>query len=208
MTSAGFQSSNSAFKVPEPRKPKTASAPKASSDSQPLNSAEVDPRFLHLVHKLYTAPGQLSEYEGYLLRRHPVIGQLIEQAARLEISVSSFYVPVESILRPYASDKVKIYFRERVQVVVEEPQKQQDDSEMHCDASTTLSSTSDPAPAEPAPVERVGFYTKQERIDKIKKFKAKKLRALSNAAAKQVKYSNKSEAAKKRLRVKGKFVRA
>ena len=194
---------NSAFKVPFPKKPRDNTCKAISGGdncgriSTEVESVTFGANFLYLVQKLYTCPSALTANELMLLRKHPVIGQLIDHAARLNISVASFYVPVESILRPYASEKVQIYFRERIQIVIGETQKTQDDE------SVTSEQTAETVEPEP----KIGFYTKKERMEKIKKFKEKKLRYLSNKNNGSIKYVNKSQAARKRVRVNGKFVK-
>jgi hypothetical protein len=213
MTSVGFHSRNSAFKVPLPRKQKqeqnkASCVPNKSENSAGVDSIQYDASFLHIVQKLHTDPSLLTDIEMMMIRKHPVIGQVIEQAAKFNVSISNFYVPVESILKPYASNKVQIYFRPQIQIVIDEPQKTQEDYDSNGnDVSTTLSHESETM-TEIQPEEiKVGFYTKKERIEKIKKYKAKKQKALDNLANRKVKYANKSAAAKKRLRVHGKFVK-
>ena len=55
---------------------------------------------------------------------------------------------------------------------------------------------------------KIGFYTKKERQERIKKYKLKKAKALASNSSNKIKYANKSNAAMKRLRVNGKFVKA
>ena len=209
MTSVGFHSKNSAFKVPLPRQPKQDTNKASCEKDQSENSAEVAYKFLALVQKLISNPHSLTKHEILMLRNHPVIGQLIEQAAKLGVPLSSFYLPVESILNPYANDRVKVYFRPKVQIVMNEPQKQQEvEHENNSNDSTSMSHASEHSFGIPTNERKVGFYTQKERQEKIRKFKEKKARALEDRANKKVKYLNKSEAAKRRLRVKGKFVKA
>ena len=211
----------SAFKVPLPRKPVESDCKEEFGGK----SVIFDNRFLYLVQKLYKSPSSLTGYDLMLLRRHPVIGQLIDLAARNSLPISSFYVPIESILRPYASERVQIYYRQKIiagklnppvqnctviffqktfpnsnlnYLVVHENQKvDEEDAEVF---ETTAETTEHE--------QKVGFYTKKERLEKIKRFKEKKIRALANKLNSSVKYLNKSRAAKERIRVNGKFVKA
>ena len=215
----------SAFKVPLPRKPVQSDC----KDAFEGKSVTFDNRYLYLFQKLYTSPSSLSGYDLMLLRRHPVIGQLIDLAARNSLPISSFYVPIEGILRPYASERVQIYFRETIiagnlnsiseinygnqkpqvyfipnsnNLVVNENQKvEEDDTGI---SEITAETTTETTENEP----RIGFYTKKERIERIKKFKEKKIRALNSTLKSKVKYIKKSNAAKERTRVNGKFVKS
>mmetsp|Transcript_11205 Transcript_11205/g.25019 ORF Transcript_11205/g.25019 Transcript_11205/m.25019 type:complete len:204 (-) Transcript_11205:43-654(-) len=197
MTSVAIHG-KSAFKVPSPRKPVQSDCKATSEgDDNRRIPAEVDSitygtKFLYLVQKLYTCPSALTGHELMLLRKHPVIGQLIDQAAMHNISIASFYIPVESILRPYASEKVQIYFREKIQIVINETHKTVDED------TEVSEQTAESVEQEP----KIGFYTKKERLERIKKYKAKK------RSHNTVQYVNKSNAAKARSRVKGKFVKA
>lgn len=226
MTSVGIHSRNSAFKVPLPRRHKQEQSKPNGEQEKSENPAEIDSHkydasFLQIVHKFYTDPGLLSDIEMMLIHKHPVIGQVIEQAAKFNVSISKFYVPVESILDPYASDKVQIYFRPQIQIVLDGPNDTQDDinnskflidqfnidfDENSLVCSTTISLNSETTSEPSSDDIKIGFYTKKERMDKIKKYKAKKQRAIDNLANRKIKYANKSAAARRRLRVKGKFI--
>jgi hypothetical protein len=120
------------------------------------------------------------------------------------MSINSFYVSTESILKPYSTEKVQIYFRQRIQVVVRPEDIYSEEVHKSTTDTTDVSDHTDET-TEQEP--KIGFYTKQERSERIKRFKAKKQRALANKNNKKVKYAKKSQVAKSRARVNGKFVK-
>mmetsp|Transcript_30 Transcript_30/g.24 ORF Transcript_30/g.24 Transcript_30/m.24 type:complete len:216 (+) Transcript_30:78-725(+) len=205
---------NSAFKVPLPKKKRVESEcnPKPETNksdriSTGVESVTYGAPFLQLVQRLYTSPSSLTGYEVLALRNHPVISTLMETAARLNLPISNFHIPVKSILKPYEAERVQIYFRNRVQIVINPEQLAQAD-EVHkssiseTDANDHTAETTETTEQE----QRIGFYTKKERMERIKKYKLKKQRSLTNNN--KVKYAKKSLVAKKRARVNGKFVKA
>jgi len=201
---------NSAFKVPLPRKTKESDCNdkmgtnKTEGISTGVESVTYGAPFLQLVQRLYTDPSSLTGYEVLALRNHPIISTLMETAARLNLPFHNFYIPIKSICKPYGTERVQIYFRDQVQVVINPNQSIAGD-EVH----KTAASETDVSEHTAETVEqeqRIGFYTKKERMERIKKYKLKKQRALANNN--KVKYAKKSQVARMRARVNGKFVKA
>lgn len=218
---------NSAFKVPTARKPRVndCNAMSGANTSGRIStggkSVTYGAPFLLLVQKLYTNPSSLTGHEMLALQTHPVISTLMETAARLNLPIHNFFIPVESIQKPYDQERIQIYFRERVQVVVSPEMQQASLEEKTAHSETDVSehayekdqplsifSADSTHKTELTESAKVGFYTKKERLEKIRKYKVKKMRAISNQGKKNVKYAKKSQVAMKRARVNGKFVKS
>ena len=186
---------NSAFKVPLPKKSKVSDCNKLSAGRETGRISTEGNNTLKLLSDRIKEKLNIKNF----LYNSPLPNENL-QGLR-------FYVNMDwNTNNPLKTGKLQVYYSQAIQVIVDRVPSQFSEEVHKSSASDTDVSDHTAESAQPEP--KIGFYTKKERMERIRKFKAKKQRAQLAQTQKKVRYAKKSQVAKNRLRVNGKFVKA
>lgn len=207
------------FKVPMPKKSGSETATSAGQRSQikvpKPKYKKIDSRYQSVVYqkllvKLLQKPDSLWAYEMKILSTHPIIKRLLKTSKGKEGKNNSFYIPIDSFLNPTS------YANSHVPVIMEsEPEAPQNESKAVNETNSigheelandsTDSSHNSEANDEEMPEEKVGFYTKKERQERILKYKQKLQRYREGKAANQLKAKKRKTHSRCQPRKNGRF---
>ncbi|CAI2375829.1 unnamed protein product [Moneuplotes crassus] len=180
----------SGFKVPVARKRSAfqlvgPSAKNSSSvyrlQNKPSGFSRQRMRLLNLICKLVDDPSSLSKGDKITLMNHPIVKDLIRYSEINNCGPGNFYVPVESLVEAVFQDapSCRDDTQPGVEVLFQKVQTEQklstltrNNIENDVKVEENLNSQ-EPFPSRPEGLEKIGFYTRAERREKIQKYRKK-----------------------------------
>eukprot|EP00345_Euplotes_harpa_P009903 CAMPEP_0168355670 /NCGR_PEP_ID=MMETSP0213-20121227/24705_1 /TAXON_ID=151035 /ORGANISM="Euplotes harpa, Strain FSP1.4" /LENGTH=196 /DNA_ID=CAMNT_0008367957 /DNA_START=48 /DNA_END=638 /DNA_ORIENTATION=+ len=132
--------------------------------------------YQNLLLKLLQTPESITKQDMKILASHPVIRKLLKSIKEnSSYQGKSMYIPIDSIFNPelYENKNVPVIFESesssaQEDMYVDQTKQSEEQYEVLSEESTTNNSDSE----EPA-TQKVGFYTKKQRQEKILKYKKK-----------------------------------
>lgn len=189
------------FKVPLPRKitksqTVVTQAPKIKVPKPVYKPVSVESQYEWLL-RLIQNPESITKYDIKVLSSHPVINNLLKECKKKTNSNSVFYIPIESLLRPFCSPEFS-NLQENTDGMVNTSDVDMKDAQEDELSYESTSSSHDSNEA------KIGIYTTKERQEKIKKYK-EKVNRWKNGFSNQKTNRRQTKLKNKQPRVKGRF---